>query len=69
MNQELGRIAAIVKSPSWHRLKEYLLEKENNAIQDMARTLEVNSIYEARGRYKLIQEMLRLENIILESKS
>ena len=35
----------------------------------MARTLEVNSIYEARGRYKLIQEMLRLENIILESKS
>ena len=52
----------LIKSPLWGILKDYLKSKQDDQVVLMTTSNDIEGIYEARGRYKFIQEILRAEN-------
>lgn len=51
----------LVRSPTWNILKEILENKLEENIISMSMAPDIETIYQARGRYHLITQLLRLE--------
>lgn len=68
MDDPLQVLGRIVKSPSWGDLKDFLEQEQRTAVASMVRATDAEGIYESRGRYRLIQELLRMEDTVREAR-